>query len=52
MGFDFIAIAPSDCLVVSSLSLDVGYLFWYVSVFFFFFCQWLFNSSDFGVFMR
>ena len=37
MGFDFIAIAPSDCLVVSSLSLDVGYLFWYVSVFFFFF---------------
>ena len=52
MGFDFIAIAPSDCLVVSSLSLDVGYLFWYVSVFFFLVNGCLTVSSDFGVFMR
>ena len=40
MGFDFITIAPSDCLMVSSLFLD---LLCYVSVFFFF-CQWLFSS--------
>ena len=32
MGFDFITITPSDCLMASSLSLD---LLWYVSVFFF-----------------
>lgn len=53
MGFDFIAIAPSNSLVVSSLSLDVGYLFWYVSVFLFFFVNGCLTvSSDFGVFMR
>ena len=50
MGFDFIVIAPSYCLIVASpLYLDVGYLLWWLPVSC---CRWLFSSCDSAVLTR